>query len=269
MVRKEITRIMSVVVMLFLCQSVSSMATDFKRDYIQKFTDLEKPYRYFKSEEWVVEALFFDFNGDGIVEEAILASPDQRYTDGNGWIPSRYVREKGVEIGTNICEGTSVYCRNDSFYSLSMTQPLKFLVGRDISIGYRGRGKRYHQRHGDAIIEIDDNLCFKVSELKHGLDAMVSHPRFKCLDSVATELYKGFDGKRQPPQYPFSHLVDVTGKLASVDMITRPYSFDVFVNRYRQDVKRRLNVNRPVTVYAVFLDVDNDDIKKLEALLNG
>ena len=104
MVRKEITRIMSVVVMLFLCQSVSSMATDFKRDYIQKFTDLEKPYRYFKSEEWVVEALFFDFNGDGIVEEAILASPDQRYTDGNGWIPSRYVREKGVEIGTNICE---------------------------------------------------------------------------------------------------------------------------------------------------------------------
>lgn len=258
MIRREMVRIMVVAEMLFLGQSVCSMTTDFRHEYVQKFTDGEKPYKYFKSEEWIVEALFFDFNGDGIANEAILASPDQRYTDGNGWLPSRYVRNKGVEVGTNICEGTSIYCRNDRFYSLNMTQSLTFLVGRDVSIGYRGKGKEYYQRHGDAIIEIDDNLCFKVSELKHGLDAIVSHPRFKRLDSMAPEVYKGFDVKRQPPYYPFSHLVNISNKLTSVDMLIRPYPFDVFVNQYRQEVKMRLNVNRKVTVYAVFLDADND-----------
>lgn len=242
---------------LFVFQSVCPVSAEFKDEYIQQFTDAQKPHRYFQSDEWVVEALFFDFNGDGYADEALLASPDQRYTDGCSWLPSRYVKGKGVLVCTNICDGTSVYCRNDRFYKLELLQSPKLLVGRDITVAKR-EGNVYHQRYVDAIIGIDSNLCFKVLELEHGMAAFVLLPCFRRLDSLTTELYKGFRVKRQQPYSVNASRESISNKRVSIGRMGRPCSFDLFINGYRQKVKEQPTINRRVTVYAVFFDADND-----------
>lgn len=231
----------------------------FKRVYLKDYTKNEKPYQYFRSSDWIVEALFFDLDGDGRTWEALVASPDQRYADGNRWMPSRYIQGKGVETYTHSRMDVDIHCRNDQFYRLVSSGMSNSLIGRDVSIGRYGASGTYQIERGDVIIDVDSDLRFKLSRLHRGVGEKVVERGFRLLASVGVETYRGVDVIPQPLSYPFSNLTNVSVNGLSTSPFSIARAFETTIRHHRQEVKRRFNTVYKVCVHAVFFNSGNDE----------
>ena len=132
---------------LFFCHAVYSMPGDFRQEFVKKFTEAEQPFKYFKSEEWEVEALFFDFDDDGTIKEALLASPDHHYADGNGWLPVRRNSKTGeIEHHPAVGEsGISLHSHSRQLYVVSADGVRDRLYGNDVMV-YDMKKENYDER---------------------------------------------------------------------------------------------------------------------------
>lgn len=230
---------------------------DAKRLYLQEYTRAVNPQPYFASEEWFVEAVFFDFDGDGKANEAIVASPDQTYTDGSDWNPTRRLESGSIDIYTNIYVGVQLFGRRENFYELERAGVRNAVVARDVSVGQYDAARKYRSERATVIVGIDDTCCFKLTQIEGGLNALVSASNFRSLAVLPVERYVGFDmtpSQSNQSQSPRK----MPGGKPSCSTVSDPIRFGKFLQCYRKDVKQRFGLDRKVTVYVVFFDADSD-----------
>ena len=230
-----------------------SMSDDFRQEYVKAHAEVTNPSRYFKSEEWGVEALFFDLDGNGKTEEALLADPDQRYADGNGWEatrrnPATGELERHPEVGES---GIGLHSRSSQLYIVSAADKPDRLYGNDVGIydikdfGTANCKQRFYL--DDAFLAMDTNGVLCAKSLPNGFGDIVSESGFKRIERAVTEFYSGFDAK-----------LERRSSMAPDVVYAEPRQFRAFVDHYREEVKGRLGISGKVTVLAIFLDADND-----------
>ena len=228
-----------------------------KRLYLQEYTRAVNPQKYFASEEWFVDAIFFDFDGDGKANEAIVASRDQAYTDGSDWNPTRRLESGSIDIYTNIYVGVHLFGRRENFYELERAGLRNAVVARDVSVGQYDAAREYCSERATVLVGIDDTCCFKLTQIEGGLDTLVYASNFRSLAVLPVERYVGFD--MTPSQSNRSESPrTMSGGKPSCSTVADPTRFGKFLQCYRKDVKQRFSIDRKVTVYAVFFDADND-----------
>ena len=238
---------------MFFCSPVCSTASDFKYECIKAFMDVENPFRYFKPDEWVVEALFFDFDGDGKMQEAFLASPDQRYADGNGWVTTRKNNVTGkFEYHPTVGEDSlDIYSHSWKLYVVSLDGVRDRLYGNDVMIydikNFGASNGTQNIYRDDVLLRMDTNGFLRATSMKNGFSDLVSNSGFKRLDRAVTEFYKGKEVKFVK-----------RSETATDISLSRPKEIEEFVRQYREEMKRRFAVKRKVNVYVAFLDADND-----------
>ena len=238
---------------IFFYSPACSMASDFKYECIKAFMDVENPFRYFKPDEWVVEALFFDFDGDGKMQEAFLASPDQRYADGNGWVTTRKNNITGkFEYHPTVGENSlDLFARSRKLYVVSFEGVRDRLYGNDVTIydikNFGASNETQNIYRDDVLLRMDTNGFLRATSMKNGFSDLVSNSGFKRLDRAMTEFYKGKEVKFVK-----------RSETATDISLSRPKEIEEFVRQYRKEMKRRFAVKRKVNVYVVFLDADND-----------
>lgn len=235
-----------------ICHSGFPATNDFKREYVKAFTDAENPYDDFTSDEWSVEALFFDLNGDG-KEEAILADTDQRFANGNGWVTTRLNPVTGkIEWHPRIGEsGIDVYAHSRDLYAVSDVDGPVRLYGNDVGIhvlenfGTANDKQRFYK--DDAIFTMDTNGMLVAKSLPNGFSDIVAGANLKRIERIETELYYGFDLE-----------LKWKSPVASDVVYAAPDGFDGFADLYRNETKSRLGVSGKVDVFAIFFDADGD-----------
>ena len=238
---------------IFCFSSFSVKANDFKHECLKSFMAVEKPFENFSPDEWVVEALFFDLDGDGKTEEAFLAAPDQRYADGNLWVAMRKnALADRLECHPAVGEsGLDLFSHPSKLYVVSCSGTGDRLYGNDVTIydirNYGTRNNKQNIYRDDVLIEMDTNGFLRAISVKDGFSGLVSERGFKRLSRAVTELYKGEDMR----------LVRSSGIAPDISD-SRPNGFGKFAAKYRGEIKRRLGIDHKVTLFAVFFDADND-----------
>ena len=253
-----ITRKMVLCAAVIFVQAVACASEmNAKRLYLQEYTRAVNPQQYFAPEEWFVEAIFFDFDGDGKVNEAIVASPDQAYTDGNDWSPTRRLKSGGIDIYTNVYVGVHLFCRRENFYELERAGLQNTVVARDVSVGQYDAARKYRSERATVLVGIDNTCCFKLTQTDGGLGTVVSAANFRSLAVMPVERYVGFDMMPSQNSQPTSPRTMPEGK-SLCSTVADAIRFCMFLQSYRKDVKQKFRLDRNVAVYAVFFDADND-----------
>ena len=106
---------------------------------------------------------------------------------------------------------------------------------------------------------MNDQGRLVVHDLPNEIDDIVGNPGFEKLERARWENYRGRDMKRvQQGDSWFGYKPIPAEQLQPLGGIAEPSEFGVFLRRYREEVKSRLNTTNDVTVLAVFHDADND-----------
>lgn len=198
------------------------------------------------------EVLFFDLDGNG-QDEALIADSDNRDRSGNGWAATRKnAATCKIEIHPVVGEsGIDVFAHSWKLYVVSFNGVRDRLYGNDVTVydikdfGTRGDTQKIYQ--DNVLLKMDTNGFLRVTSVKNGFTDLVSNPGFRRLDRAVTEFYKGFDVK-----------FDKRSSAATDLSLSEPADFDGFVKNYREETKRRLGIERKVTVYAVLFDANDD-----------
>ena len=236
-----------------------SPADDLKLEYVKHVTKRMNPYEWddqsLWSNRWSVAAVFFDLNRDGCLD-ALVATPDQRLGRSFDWLPMQKTDDGGVFIQYYDRSYLSVGCATFLMYKATLSGGLSLLVGKDCFVEKYEEGKRVWLKYPyDLIFRTDAAGRHNPQLDPFMVDKVVDNPDFICLERVEPSWYLGYDLKLAPPnkERTISDRENLpNGGLAA------PADFKSFARRYRDEVKRRLNLTRPVTVYAVFLDADLD-----------
>ncbi len=238
---------------IFCFSTFCAVANDFRQECLKSFMEVEKPFEHSSPDGWVVEALFFDLDGDGRTEEAFLAAPDQHYADGNAWVAVRKnaVTDR-VECHPAVGEsGINLFSHPWKLYVVSCSGICDRLYGNDVTIydirNYGTRGSKQKTYRDDVLIGMDTNGFLRATSVKDGFSGLVAERGFKRLGRAVTEFYKGEDMR----------LARRSGMVSDVSA-SKPKGFGEFAEKYRGETKRRLGVDRKVTIFAVFFDADND-----------
>lgn len=227
---------------VFLCTAVG-LANE-HREFARYFTQIQEPEEDFLSSEWKVLAVFVDVDDDGR-EEGLLASPDQSGPDGCLWSVVKRRPSGNFEI-TPAGFGCSV----DKLRSLSFSNGQRQLLGLN-ALMYGPQVNHVQKTSlADVLCTMSTNGEFKAIPATNGIAGLVRRPDFVRLDAVVPENYVGLDLKLvEGARFPLPEREVGT---------PAPAGFTNFVAHYRAEVKRRLAIDRKVTVYAVFFDADRD-----------
>ena len=231
----------------------ADVRSTYRADYMKQYIEHRKsiPLASAVSD---YEVLFFDLDGNG-VEEALISSSVARDRTGNGWDVTKRNPETGrieshpspeiVESGIHFASHTSELFIVSLDGSRDCLYVDNALICELKDFGARNGTQRYYR--DDVFLTMDAKGFLKAESVKSGFFDIVSNPAFRRIDHAATEMYSDADAKF------------ISGNPAAVDIsLPRPKEFDAFVVKYREEVKRRMKIDRKVTVYAVFFDADND-----------
>ncbi|MBR3922972.1 MAG: hypothetical protein IKJ45_07645 [Kiritimatiellae bacterium] len=198
------------------------------------------------------EALFFDLDENGM-EEALIASKESRDRSGNGWAVTRRNATTGkIEEHPMVNEsGFTIHSYPWALYVVSLAGVRDRLYGNDVTVydikNFGTRNDKQNIYRDDVLLKMDTNGLLRATSVANGFFDLVSNPGFRRLDRAVTEFYRGEDAV----------LVE-RAKTAVNIPCTQPRGFELFANKYREEMKRRFGVTHSVTVYAVFFDADND-----------
>ena len=198
------------------------------------------------------EVLFFDLDGDGN-EEALIADKINRDRSGNGWAITRRNATTGkMESHPRRFEsGLDIFSYSWNLYVVAFDGVRDRLYGNDVMIydikNFGASNETQKIFRDDVLLRMDTNGFLCATSVKNGFSDLVSNPGFRRLDGAMTEFYKGKDVK----------FVKRTETATDISL-DRPKGLDGFVKKYRESMKRRFGIKRKVTVYAIFLDADND-----------
>lgn len=198
------------------------------------------------------EALFFDLDENGM-EEALIASKESRDRSGNGWAVTRRNATTGkIEEHPMVNEsGFTIHSHPWALYVVSLAGVPDRLYGNDVTVydikNFGLRDDKQNIYRDDVLLKMDTNGLLRATSVANGFFDLVSNPGFRRMDRAVTEFYKGEDAML------------VERAQAAINILCQPpRGFDLFANKYREEMKRRFGVNHNVNVYAVFFDADND-----------
>ena len=240
--------------------------TDVRQQFLKDFVKGEKWLKNEPESMWCYEVVFFDFNGDGC-EEALACDQLDRETGACSWsfvcrtargdIVSSGRADDDVSIKAKSGE-ISFGCPARCLYKVVFDN-MERLIGRDVGLyeyvpTSEGKERQLYSSQ-TILLSMPQGTQLVAAKLPNGIDDVVVNPGFRRLEHAHCEVYAGFDMKRLCPDQRCS--VSDKENLLNGGLVA-PVGFKSFAERYREDVKRRLGLTRPVTVYAVFFDADLD-----------
>ena len=205
--------------------------------------------------------MFADLDGDGL-EEMIAITTSEEDPMGDYW--KIWKQGKGGMTQVQPCGNLFYWCHVNSFFKMAFDNGGQKLVGLGMHAGYtEGKFGKIVKPTPDCVFQVGKD-SYELSELSPDVDSvfMGNGPRF--IERLYPEWYFGFDFKppKDVPHSPYLMRPPYTkpkGDLRIGGGIGEPPKFAEFVARYRQSKKQKLAAeNKTVSVYAVFLDADND-----------
>lgn len=158
-------------------------------EYVREFNKIwREPF----DNEWEVDAIFLDMNGDG-VEEALLSCDCDRYRDGTTWHTMAYLNGKCVQTGWGSEPDCSVFAYKHCFYVLTLTDGTKALIVKDAEITRRfpdgsHNGRQTHER-GDYVLTMSPNGILRANKLTGGVKRLRSNTAFETLTEASVEQF--------------------------------------------------------------------------------
>lgn len=235
----------------------------FHRRLLKEKLDTSWWRQFYPDDSWRIRCIFVDLDDDG-KKELVSASVSEE-EDRLGWV------WKVFRLSTNggfqeVYHTGDIYflCHWHSFYKMVLRNGTHFVVGLKMEAGYMDKERRrIVNSTPDCVFTLTHDGEFALQEIKPDLDSCFLRENVVCIERLYPEWYFGYDFK-PPADVPHSvYTQRMPYKLPQGDLrhgggIECPNDFSAFVAKYRSEVKMRTCKKGKVTVYAVFLDADND-----------
>ena len=264
------TRKAKMTIALSVCFIGAIFATDecrgkwaFHSQLLKEKLDTSWWRQFYPDDSWRIRCIFVDMDGDG--EKELVSASVSEEEDRVGWV------WKVFRLGTNgvfqqVYHTGAIHflCHWYSFYKMTLRNGTHFVVGLKMEAGYMDK-ERIHivNPTPDCVFTLTHDGGVALQEIKPNLDTCFLRENVVCIERLYPEWYFGYDFK-PPKDVPHSvYTQRMPYKLPQGDLrrgggIGCPRDFDAFVAKYRREVKTRNCKKGKVTVYAVFLDADND-----------
>ena len=246
--------------------SLKGLTNDFSfplakhREQIVKAVDVSVAKQCWDEEQWGAVSIFFDFDGDDR-DEALTSTTSQSDACGNAWsvwttgIDGRLFP---LEVSPDTQSNFTFTCHEWSFYFLQKAQGRAQFVGLGMDAGIMNAERSgFVSKMPDCIFSKDKSGELKVDELLPSLDWQFRTGGMVKIERLYGEKYKGFDFEPSQREYWFNFRRP-KGDLRPGGGVAEPAGFTAFADGYRRDVKARTGAEKGGSVFAVFLDADND-----------
>ena len=264
------TRKAKMTIALSVCFIGAIFATDecrgkwaFHSQLLKEKLDTSWWRQFYPDDSWRIRCIFVDMDGDG--EKELVSASVSEEEDRVGWV------WKVFRLGTNgvfqqVYHTGAIHflCHWYSFYKMTLRNGTHFVVGLKMEAGYMDK-ERIHivNPTPDCVFTLTHDGGVALQEIKPNLDTCFLRENVVCIERLYPEWYFGYDFKppRDVPHNPQTIWMPYRlpkGDLRRGGGIRSPKDFATFVREYRHEVKNRMGQNIKVTVYAVFLDADND-----------
>lgn len=218
--------------------------------------------QFYADDSWRIRCIFVDMNGDRR-DELIALSPSGE--DGMGDLWAIYWQDNNGQY-KRARHGGDIYflCKKQSFYKLSFSTGNYSVIGLDMDTSYKDENRRKIAKPmSDCMFILTKEGKYMLHEIKPDLDSCFLRESVVSIERLYPEWYFGYDFK-PPKDVPHSVYTQrmpykkPQGDLRHGGGIGCPKDFTAFAAEYRREVKMRTGKNGKATVYAVFLDADND-----------
>ena len=225
--------------------------------------------KFYSDDTWHIRCIFVDMDNDGVEELVAATTSDEEDRAGYVWKIYKNEKEDGFKQMMRRHDGSDIYflCHWYSFYKVSYSDQKVTVVGLDMKANVEenlGNGcRRIVRPTPDCKFTLMPESKFMLHEIQPDVDTFFQRQDVVGIERLYPEWYFGFDFK--PPKdvqhSPFTQRPPYRlpkGDLRRGGGMKEDGGFGAFVEEYRRKVKRNAVGRNNVTVYAVFLDADND-----------
>ncbi len=233
------------------------------RELLEKGFDTSRWKKLWDDDSWHMRCVFADVDGDGVDELLTASNSEEEDRTGCVWQFWRHMPDVGFRRFSS-SGAISFMCHADSFYKMSGNGRPYSVVGVDMEAGYRHETDGHWKMTPDCKFEITREEKISLSELVPNVETVFLQKNVTRIERLYAEWYFGFSFT--PPVKekgsPYTMRMPYTlprGNLSVGGGVRAPENFSRFADEYRDREKRRFGrVGDKVTVYAIFLDADND-----------
>ena len=236
---------------------------EFHRKFLQEKYDLSKIKEIWSDDSWHIRCIFTDIDGDGRDEMIALTVSGEDRT-GNVWNFWK-VGEDGSLRQLDERSPIGFWCDACSFYKMVYRDGSSLTLGLGMKAGYMDEEyRRIVRPTPDCVFSIKGQDRLVVREITPSLDFAFRGREVTRIERLNTEYYLGFDFRPPSDADHNPHGLQLPYKPPKGDLrpgggVVAPPGFAAFVARYRDEVRRRRGTpTGKLSVYAVFLDADND-----------
>lgn len=248
-----------------IAQEMQGNKWEFHREVLKQRLDTVYWKAFWEDELWHIRAIFVDMDGDGL-EEMIAITTSEEDRMGDYWKIWKY--DDAGKFREVLFSGNIFFsCHSESFYRMACSGKSNLVVGLGMNANVEencGNGDRRVVRPTpDCKFVLMPGSKFMLREIQPDVDASFRWKDVASIERLYPEWYFGYDF-RPPKDTPHSVYTQrmpykkPMGDLRSGGGIECPNDFAAFVAEYRHGVKMRMGKNDKTTVYAIFLDADND-----------
>ena len=209
---------------------------------------------------WHIRCVFADIDGDGMEEMlAITTSEEDRMGDyWKVWKQDDTGKYKQVFLAGEI----SFCCHEDSFFCMRRRNGAA-VIGLGMEAGYVSKSNsRMDKLEPDCSLAFAVGGKFVLNVIRPDVDNCFRDEDVVSIERLYPEWYFGYEFKSPPDDTHSPYTTWCGYSKPKGDLrrggVEQPKDFDAFASEYRRDVKMRIGVKEKITVYAVFLDADND-----------
>ena len=219
--------------------------------------------QFYSDDSWRIRCIFVDMNGDGVDE--LVAATTSEEEDRVGWVWKVFQPKVAGKFEQVYYAGDIYFlCHWYSYYKLTLKSGTSLVVGLGMEAGYTDKDRRRIVRPTpDCVFSITLDNKFTLHEIKPDVETWFRREDIVSIERLYPEWYFGYDF-RPPKDTPYSVYTQrmpyrkPMGDLRPGGGMDCPDDFAAFVAEYRRGVKMRMGKNDKATVYAIFLDADND-----------
>ena len=246
-------------------QNAQGSKWEFHREILKHRFDTAYWKSLWEEDIWHIRAIFVDMNGDGL-EEMIAITTSEEDRTGDYWNIWKY--DAAGKFRQVLFSGDVFFsCHSESFYKIVHSDKSNMIVGLGMNANIEencGNGERRIVRSTpDCTFVLMPGNKFMLREIQPDVDTLFRRKDVTSIERLYPEWYFGYDF-RPPKDTPYSVYTQrmpyrkPMGDLRPGGGMDCPDDFAAFVAEYRRRVKMRMGKNDKATVYAIFLDADND-----------
>lgn len=238
----------------------------FHRNLVKENLDTSRWRKFYSDDTWRIRCIFTDMDGDG--EDELVAATTAEEEDRLGWVWNIYKNTKGYGFKQQLhrCNVGDIrfLCHWHSFYKMTLRNGNHFVIGLKMETSYIDKERRRIVKASpDCVFSLTNDGKFVLHEITPDLDSCFWYENVVSIERLYPEWYFGYDFKPPPdvPHSVYTQRMPYTlpkGDLRYGGGVGCPKDFAAFAAEYRREVKARTGKKDGVTVYAVFLDADND-----------